>query len=583
MKNKILLALFGIFIQLNANAQSAPIWTQTINSAPDSSHVFPVSTKTDVDGNIYVLCNESGPVGIDYKIHLKKYDTNGNLIWGLIFDNGGIDEPRGFDMELDSSGEIYIAGGLMVNTQPLLLKFSASGILIWQLNSIVAIQNDWLNKIIYKNGRIYLQSSIAVALLDLNGTELWSIANSVSCMEVDNLGRMVTSLYSPYETIVRYNLDGTISFQDSSVVASKIAIDQDNNITLMTSNNIYEIAHYDSGGAFMWIIDSLPLTPPFGDYTLDLIADFNNDIIAIGLNDTMYKFDSDGNQLWKKSMGGLDTYNISAKIILQNVLLLAGTVSGFGGYDIKIATYDLLGNESWYGMYSSNITQEFEVDLAFDIYSSSMYVLEDSISNSTLMKFEFAQFPSPIDFSLICVDSVWYDTINPNYINITVFNGNIQHLNYPSIQMISPMGDTISNPNNSFDFFAHLGNFYQTYTDTIVQLGITDFSSYTFVMSDALQDTSAQIGFCLTNGIADESENHFGVYPNPATGMVHIMDLPSGVKFDLQIFDTRGRCCYTSKVDDNNSVIDLEGLSSGLYILRLSNKAGIRYGKVIVQ
>src|SRR6185295_9516294 len=94
---------------------------------------------------------------------------------------------------------------------------------------------------------------------------------------------------------------------------------------------------------------------------------------------------------------------------------------------------------------------------------------------------------------------VWYDPVNPGLINVSVFNGNVSHLNYPSVQIVSPGGDTISNVNNFVNFFAHPGNMYQTYTDTIIVPGITDFTGYTFLMNELFGDTTAVIDWCLAN------------------------------------------------------------------------------------
>src|SRR5689334_10446099 len=87
----------------------------------------------------------------------------------------------------------------------------------------------------------------------------------------------------------------------------------------------------------------------------------------------------------------------------------------------------------------------------------------------------------PIDFNQICVDSVYYDPVNPDLIHITIYNGSSNSINYPVVQIIESDGDTISNLSLALSFFAHPVGYTQTYTDSITVSGIVDFSNYTFV------------------------------------------------------------------------------------------------------
>ena len=119
MKNKLLLTLITIFIQLNVNAQSTPLWTQTMNTLPDSSYLLPIQTKVDVFGNVVTLSTDySIMFPITQKIYLRKFNTDGNIIWTKTFDNSGIGNPRGYALEVDSSANVYVAGGLMDSDTP---------------------------------------------------------------------------------------------------------------------------------------------------------------------------------------------------------------------------------------------------------------------------------------------------------------------------------------------------------------------------------------------------------------------------------------------------------------------------------
>jgi hypothetical protein len=111
-----------------------------------------------------------------------------------------------------------------------------------------------------------------------------------------------------------------------------------------------------------------------------LIVDWDQDLIAIGLNDSMYKYNYNGDFVWQRSMNGLDSYRMSTSLFSQNYILIAGAIQGPTDNNVRVATFDVMGNQNWFGDYNSNSVQEFPVDMAFD--DSGIYILEDSISSS---------------------------------------------------------------------------------------------------------------------------------------------------------------------------------------------------------
>ncbi len=584
MKNKLLLTLITIFIQLNVNAQSTPLWTQTMNTLPDSSYLLPIQTKVDVFGNVVTLSTDySIMFPITQKIYLRKFNTDGNIIWTKTFDNSGIGNPRGYALEVDSSANVYVAGGLMDSDTPLLIKLNSSGNVVWQRDSTTTISAGSYQQMIMKNGLLYLRSTAGIAVYDYFGNEQWSVGGIIPIyIAVDNVGRVIASVVAGATNLFRFNTDGSIDFNAVTIDAANIAIDYQNNIYLINNYGTYNLVRFDSSGTFSWIKPDIAVCPPFGDISVELIVDWDQDIIAIGLNDSMYKYNYNGDFEWQRSMNGLDSYRISSSLFSQNYILIAGAIQGPIDNNVRVATFDVMGNQNWFGDYNSNSVQEFPVDMAFD--DSGIYILEDSMSSSDLIKFDYPFVAGmPVDYSLVCVDSVWYDTLNPIYINVRIFNGNFAHMNYPSVQIVSPQGDTISNKIGWVNFFAHMGNGLQTYQDTITQFGITDFSQYHFLMSESFSDTTVEIFWCLTSDITDPYETHLGIYPNPTSGSIHLMQIRDGETATLQIFDSNGRLCQTTKVTSANNEIDLEKFSSGIYFLRMTSKSGVRIGKVIKQ
>lgn len=569
-----------------ANAQTPPEWTRTINVVPDSSPVYPVRMTQDMNGNCNVLSTYQksiSPTNIIHKIVLTQFDYNGNTNWQLIFDNNGTGNPRGFDMATDANGNCYIAGAFMATTnfEPILLKVNAGGSVAWQHVSTAAFQTGYFDQVILKNNFLFLKGSNGVAVFDVAGNERWSLALTPQAIAVDDSGRMVLSAFtSGIQTLFRYNFDGSFSFSDSTIMAKKIVCDSPGNIYLLADNPMYSLVKYDSNGQFSWSRDSLAAPTPFGDIGLDLLRDDNGDLLLVGLQDSILKFSDSGNLIWRAPMQGADAYRISAKMISSGVLAVAGSIPGFAGYDMSVSTYNLYGQQSWTGYFSGNTGgREFTWDLAAD--GNGIYVIEDNENFTTLVKFTNPAFTTALDYTLICVDSVWYDPLNPLLINVTVFNGNNSHVNYPSIRIVSPAGDTIGNPNNFVNYFAHLGNIYQTYTDTITVAGITDFSNYAFFMSEGFGDTIAQIQFCTTTGLAELQEPAFLLYPNPAHAAIHIVPHPDNTGTGhLLITNMQGETMFENSISSaTEQTIDVSSWAGGIYIVKCESNNRSRWMK----
>ncbi len=315
----IILTLATI-LNSSSTAQQSPVWIQNFNTLPDSAYLFPVKTMTDLNNNVITLSTYYKlipPSAYNYKVVLNKFDPSGNLLWSLDFDNGGIGNPRGFDMVIDYSGNSYVAGGFTDSQylKPMLLKVSDTGSVMWMRDSTNTFNTSEYEQIIIKNDFLYLRCISGVAVFDDNGNEQWSEARSSVSMAVDNSNRMLVSTFpNPTETLIRYNTNGTVDFSDSSIVADRITVDYNNNIYLLAQWSNYNLAKHDSNGVFQWWTDAFPQNLSFGDPGFKMLVDYDNNILLVGLADTMYKYQPDGSRIWMKPMDGLDNYIIDAQI-----------------------------------------------------------------------------------------------------------------------------------------------------------------------------------------------------------------------------------------------------------------------------
>jgi hypothetical protein len=591
MKTCSILLLFAMLIILTPGstvAQTAPVWTSNINALPDSTPVLPVKTLMDDSNHVFVLSTYMktlSPGVYVYKIYLKKYSETGSLIWTWIYDNGGTGNPRGDDFVIDHSGNCYIAGGLMASTlaQPLLLKVNTGGNVVWQRDSTTAFNSSNFSQVFIFNSSIFVNAALGIARFDMNGTELWSQGIPAGTMAVDHAGQCIVSVFfgNPIN-IQRYDSMGVLNFSAVTINTKRIAVDSHNNFYLLTDNfPQYDLVKFDYAGNFVWSRNYYTSSGAFGDIGFDVLVDNNDDVILAGLNDSLLKVSPTGNLVWRKPMFGLDSYLLSAKITYNNLIAIAGSVPDSTGYSLSVTTFNLNGNPNWSGIYNGNLLgQEYTVSLAID--NSGIYAIENNNQYTTLVKFA-SPFFSSIDYHLICVDSVWYDPVLPNYIHVSVFNGNLSHLNYPYVQIVSPAGDTISNPQGLFNFFAQLGNTYQTYMDTITVTGITNFSNYTFLMNEWPGGTIGVIGWCGAVGVTELVNDEWSVYPNPVHDVLHISNNGfQHINYRIELFNLLGVKVISSDLAAIASgTLDVSGIAGGMYWIRISDSKNLFQIKLI--
>jgi|GEM_PF-1455220 len=567
-KSNLIVLILLLANQFCKAQSSQPIWTADINALPDTiAHITPVKTLSDAAGNIYVLSNfiDNNVSGANApKIYLRKYDYNGNVLWTYI---DAISLPRAYDMAIDNAGNCYVVGSLtpQSSNQPFIKKVSTNGTLAWQQNGNSAFNYDWYSQVIFKNNMLYMAGWQGIAKYNTSGVEQWAKIQSSQKIAVDNLDRVVFTGYGTG----RLNTNGTLNFIDSMASGSRLAVDYTNNIYVILSNfPNYTLVKLDSTGTQQWTFNQFPEAPPFGDIAFEILVDASQNLWAVGLNDTIFKFTPSGNVIWKKPMHNLDNYLISTSMS-NNALYVLGSTPGFGSYNVTVSLFNLNGDESWSIYYDGIINgQEFGQDLIVDGYG--LYILENLEQDTRLIKYAYPNFSTPVNFSAICVDSVWYDAANPNIIHVKIFNGSIANPNYPSVQIVSPTGDTISNKHNLVDFFAQIYNTYQTYTDTILITGITNFSNYTFLFSDGFGDTTVAINWCMPTSIESNNLVAINLYPNPANNTIYVDGLDETKAYTISIFNSIGSEVVLSQtLPKSNSSIDISNLKTGMYFVRI--------------
>ena len=79
----------------------------------------------------------------------------------------------------------------------------------------------------------------------------------------------------------------------------------------------------------------------------------------------------------------------------------------------------------------------------------------------------------------------------------------------------------------------------------------------------------------VTLGISENKLLSFEMYPNPVSDVLNIQ-LPSGTdKAEVGVYDYTGRLVSTKTVSSNDSTLDVQNISKGIYIIRVATNSKI--------
>ncbi len=112
----------------------------------------------------------------------------------------------------------------------------------------------------------------------------------------------------------------------------------------------------------------------------------------------------------------------------------------------------------------------------------------------------------------------------------------------------------------------------------------TTTGNYTFGFhsySDALQYLTFvdDVSLALANGVDENTNNTFNVYPNPTTGkfIIKLNDNNRGIT-EISITNILGQEIYRTKTNLQFVDIDLEGFNKGIYLVKITsdNKQSVK-------
>lgn len=121
----------------------------------------------------------------------------------------------------------------------------------------------------------------------------------------------------------------------------------------------------------------------------------------------------------------------------------------------------------------------------------------------------------------------------------------------------------------SFDsgYFTGAGN---TFSYTFNQVGSTNY-----VCDPHAGNMNGTVTVTSTAGITKNNLLSFDMYPNPVSDMLTVQ-LPTGTeKAEVSIIDYTGRLVFSKTISSNDTSIDVQSISKGIYIIRVASNAKI--------
>ena len=107
-----------------------------------------------------------------------------------------------------------------------------------------------------------------------------------------------------------------------------------------------------------------------------------------------------------------------------------------------------------------------------------------------------------------------------------------------------------------------------SYTFTTVGVNTYECSPHPDSMYGTITVTS-------TAGISENNLLSFEMYPNPVSDVLNIQ-LPTGTeKAEVSVFDYTGRLVSSKTISSNDSTLDVQNISKGIYIIRVATNSKI--------
>lgn len=353
MKQKILFIFLSCYQIINSTYAQTTVWAKT---DPFPSYVGAASNiVTDHIGNVIVTGHYNG------MSYIKKYDTNGAVLWAKSFVTAASIATISTDEQNNVYAVISTCGtcNLIIDGQNYnggaIVKYNPQGVLQWAYHprhstclgkkfssDSTLIVSGWFQDTVTLHGNVFMQTTnpngcYFIAKMDTDGNFLWAIQDEAG-------GRINQYTENAF-------------FVKGYIYLTSLPIGKGSKqVTLYSSNGMSYCAKYNNIGDLIWVKQlqfSLIAPDEFGNaYTLEYDNNYPN-------TSFITKYDTIGNLLWKRT--SIYT-NGSCRIQMQcgangdiymsggftNSLTIDSTlITGGSAYKMFLAKLDSSGTLKW--------------------------------------------------------------------------------------------------------------------------------------------------------------------------------------------------------------------------------------------
>lgn len=609
---------------------------------------------TDVNGNVYVTGRFNSPTltfgsyvitstGGGNDIFIAKYDALGNVLWV----KGALGQGESYDIAVDASGNVFISGifyppniifgaDTLINTawmtsDVFVAKYDSAGNELWA-KSAGGSGDEYSSGIctdtsgnVFVTGSFY-SSSITFGSATLNNPFFGSDMFIVKFDTVGNALWAKNTFGDGYEGGEGICIDATGDVFVLGNFGSTMSIFDGDTIINAGSSDFF-VVKYSNSGNFLWVKSSGGIDFEYGSsITADEIGNIfitgkysgmelplNTDTLlnsSGGFEIFLIRYDNSGNEIWAKSIGGVDSdlsFGIdndidgnvfitgvfeSATIAFATIVLTNSSMAGSD--DIFVAKYDNSGNVIW----AKNVGNSAE---------EASYALSSDISGNVFITGEF--YSSAINFgSTVLMTSGGFSnyfvakldrcviesfTQSPYICNGGVFNVGTQNYNasgtyQDTLTTISGCDSIVYTYLTVYPVFDETIDFFINSGDSIEVFGqvYTGAGTYIDTVNSAVGcDTIFTINIFIATSIKTigNSTAIIDIFPNPFTTQTTI-DLNSDYKnATIKIIDVLGKELKRINFSGKQIVLEREELNNGIYFIQIiSEDKLIATNKIII-
>ncbi len=209
--------------------------------------------------------------------------------------------------------------------------------------------------------------------------------------------------------------------------------------------------------------------------------------------------------------------------------------------------------------------------LALDGYYHLFVMVDDIPSVSKIVRIASDNIAPPLNCDSFCVASITYDTVNANYLYVTIENNDTNFINYPIVQLIDSNGDTVANAQKIFEYYGQLEGTQQTYHIPTVLGSFPQNWNGQVLLEDGLFHTVCVIDFPCdsipTSIRENESSYDFNVefVPGGEKIIIRISQMDSEGA-EIIVSNVSGQVVYREKEFSAVTSIPIKNWTEGIYL-----------------